>query len=124
LHRQACLLRAHSAELIVRVGFFGVYLDRAVKLDFAFFALASLLVDQSEIVVCRGISGIQVAASRLRLKIFARTLRADDVAEKFLNRMITRISKNGDVSMKSSLGKSGSATSDNDPSATTPAAPP
>src|SRR5882724_7622870 len=71
----------NSAELIVRVGFFGVYLDRACEARLRFFALASLLVDQSESVVCRGISGIQGRGFEVAFEIFARTLRADDVAE-------------------------------------------
>src|SRR6266705_109412 len=76
------LFARNAAELIVRVSFFGIYLDRACEARLRFFALASLLVDQSEIVVCRGISGIQDRGFEVAFEVFARALRADDISEK------------------------------------------
>src|SRR6185295_11154066 len=79
---EPALLARDAAQLIVRVGFVGVNLNRAREARLRFLVLSALLIDQSEIVMRRRISRIEGRGFEVSLEVFTRSLRACDITQK------------------------------------------
>src|SRR6185295_14724975 len=75
------LFARDPAELIVRVGLVRVDVDRAGKPLLRFIKLAALLMDQSEVVMSRSVSGIQGCSFQIPFEILSRALRAQNISE-------------------------------------------